>query len=363
MDLLKPPEPLHLSGNVSENWKRFKQRFELFLQATAVEKAPRSDSSKVALLLSFAGDEVLDIFNNFQYGPEESKECYDTVVQKFDAYFSEYIPGKHLVLADMLSRSTADNQDEAGATTDVEVHAIQLLGYRVTEATQKELQAATARDRYLQSVIASLSVGLPVQDSGDDFWLGLLAYRSTPLEDGRSPGELLQGRRLRANLPDFSAVTATNVKKHSQAQGGRPLPPLQKGVVVRLRDAAWSRKAQVVGSPYPRSYLVKTEDQKLLRRNRRHLLQTGERFIEESDDDIDTSPADNVGGHPTVATSTSPANGRRREVPTSGDPSPPVVRQSTPPPTPALRRSTRTVKPPQRLHYDKDFNQVSDIIF
>ncbi|XP_049273639.1 uncharacterized protein K02A2.6-like [Rhipicephalus sanguineus] len=74
-----------------------------------------------------------------------------------------YIPGKHLVLADMLSRSTADNQDEAGATTDVEVHAIQLLGYRVTKATQKELQAATARDRYLQSVIASLSEGLPVQ--------------------------------------------------------------------------------------------------------------------------------------------------------------------------------------------------------
>lgn len=159
-------------------------------------------------------------------------------------------------------------------------------------------------------------------------------------------------------------MTATDVKKHSQAQGGRPLPPLQKGDVVRLRDAAWSRKAQVVGSPYPRSYLVKTEDQKLLRRNRRHLLQTGERFIEESDDDIDTSSADNnVGGHPTVATSTSPANGRRREVPTSGDPSPPVVRQSTSPPTPALRRSTRTVKPPQRLHYDKDFNQVYDIIF
>ncbi|KAH6927339.1 hypothetical protein HPB50_001990 [Hyalomma asiaticum] len=60
----------------------------------------------------------------------------------------------------------------------------------------------------------------------------------------------------------------------------------------------------------------------------RHLLQTDERFFEESDDDIDTSPADNnVGGHLTVATSTSPANGRRRGVPTSGNPSPPVVRQ------------------------------------
>ncbi|KAL3259444.1 hypothetical protein MRX96_002087 [Rhipicephalus microplus] len=96
------------------------------------------------------------------------------------------------------------------------------------------------------------------------------------------------------------------------------------------------------------SYLVKTENQKLLRRNRRHL--------QESDDDIDTSSADNnVCGHPTVATSTSPANGRRREVPTSDDPSPPVVLQSTSPPKPALRRSTRTVKPPKRLHYDKDF--------
>lgn len=65
MDLLKPPEPLRLSGNLSENWKRFKQRFELFLQATAAEKSPRFDSSKVVLLLSFAGEEVLDIFNNF----------------------------------------------------------------------------------------------------------------------------------------------------------------------------------------------------------------------------------------------------------------------------------------------------------
>ncbi|XP_077494383.1 uncharacterized protein LOC144105044 [Amblyomma americanum] len=89
MDLLKVPEPLRLSGNLSENWQRFKQKFELYLQATTVEKAPKSDASKAAHLLSFAGDEALDIFNNFQYGPGESKESYGTVVQKFGAYFSE----------------------------------------------------------------------------------------------------------------------------------------------------------------------------------------------------------------------------------------------------------------------------------
>ncbi|XP_077502373.1 uncharacterized protein LOC144113241 [Amblyomma americanum] len=89
MDLLKVPEPLRLSGNLSENWLRFKQKFELYLQATAVKKAPKSDASKAALLLSFAGDEALDIFNNFQYSPGESKKSYGTVVQKFNAYFSE----------------------------------------------------------------------------------------------------------------------------------------------------------------------------------------------------------------------------------------------------------------------------------
>ncbi|XP_075738735.1 uncharacterized protein LOC142784003 [Rhipicephalus microplus] len=351
MDLLKPPEPLRLSGNLSENWKRFKQSFELFLQATAAEKSPRSDSSKVALLLSFAGDEVLDIFNNFQYGPGESKESYDTVVRKFDAYFSEEPLKKELQR--MIQGGIIVKENEP---TDW-----------VTSACKNAKKGPDASCFGLGLTLRLLpwcNFVLHAANSGDDFWLGLLAYRSTPLEDGRSPGELLQGRRLRANLPDFSTVTATDVKKHSQAQGGRPLPPLQNGDVVRLRDAAWSRKAQVVGSPYPRSYLVKTENQKLLRRNRRHLLQTGERFIEERDDDIDTSSADNnVGGHPTVATSTSPANARRRKVPTSDDPSPPVVRQSTSPPTPALRRSTPTVKPPQSLHYDKDFNQVYDIIF
>ncbi|XP_049273552.1 uncharacterized protein LOC125759178 [Rhipicephalus sanguineus] len=245
------------------------------------------------------------------------------------------------------------------------------VGFGVRWRRRYDFTHVTSSPHYLQSnglaekgVQVAKRILKKTAGSGDDFWLGLLVCRSTPLEYGRSPGELLQGRRLRANLADFSAVTATDVEKHSQAQGGRPLPPLQNGVVVRLRDAAWPRKAQVVGSPYPRAYFVKTEDQKLLRRSRRNLLQTGERFVEESDGDIDTSPADNsVGGHPTVATSTSPANGRRREVPRSGDPSPLVVRQSTPPPTPALRRSARTVKPPQRLHYDKDFKPVFDIFF
>ncbi len=39
------------------------------------------------------------------------------------------------------------------------------------------------------------------KDSGTDFYQSLLVYRTTPLECGVSPAQLLMGRRLRSNLP------------------------------------------------------------------------------------------------------------------------------------------------------------------
>ncbi|KAH7982491.1 hypothetical protein HPB52_005387 [Rhipicephalus sanguineus] len=86
---LRPPEPLQLTGNLASNWKSFKQKFDLFLQATASKEHPRTESSKAALLLSVAGDDALDAFNTFQFADEESREDYGTVVRKFEAYYSE----------------------------------------------------------------------------------------------------------------------------------------------------------------------------------------------------------------------------------------------------------------------------------
>lgn len=76
----------------------------------------------------------------------------------------QYVPGKQLVLADTLSQSPPKAQcDEAGPTEDVEVHAVQLLGYLVAAVTQKKLAAETARDSYLHIVIANLSASQPAQ--------------------------------------------------------------------------------------------------------------------------------------------------------------------------------------------------------
>lgn len=86
---LRHPEPLQLTGNLASNWKRFKQKFDLFLQATTSKEHPRTESSKAALLLSVAGDDALDAFNTFQFVDGESQEDYETVVRKFEAYCSE----------------------------------------------------------------------------------------------------------------------------------------------------------------------------------------------------------------------------------------------------------------------------------
>ncbi|XP_072145551.1 uncharacterized protein [Dermacentor andersoni] len=92
MELAKPPEHLQLSGssdNIAKNWNVFIQKFELFLQATASTKEPRSEAVKAALLLSVAGDDALEVFNSFTFLEAERKDDYTTVVRKLKEYCEE----------------------------------------------------------------------------------------------------------------------------------------------------------------------------------------------------------------------------------------------------------------------------------
>ncbi|XP_070378787.1 uncharacterized protein [Dermacentor albipictus] len=165
--------------------------------------------------------------------------------------------------------------------------------------------------------------------------------RSSPLEDGQSPGELLQGRRLRTTLPDFNEAHRQSVKKHEQYRTPRrSLAPLQKGQVVRVRGDSWSPKAKILNATaQPRSYQVATEDGDVLRRNRQHLMATAEPFsIAPSDDDI---PDD------------SHENGSPCQVQSNNESAPAIT-----PPTREPRRSQRERRQPQRLRYDDNFVQV-----
>ncbi|XP_064468653.1 uncharacterized protein K02A2.6-like [Ornithodoros turicata] len=73
-------------------------------------------------------------------------------------------------------------------------------------------------------------------EANEDFWLGLLSYRSAPLDDCRSPSELLMGCRIMSRLPDFSPhIPVAPTKRQQACDSGVPLRPLQEGDLVRIR--------------------------------------------------------------------------------------------------------------------------------
>lgn len=76
-----------------------------------------------------------------------------------------YVPGKQLLLADMLSRASvkgaADNADNNN--DDVEVHAVSVVDSLVSETMWKELASETRKDTQLAAVLKHLENGQPIE--------------------------------------------------------------------------------------------------------------------------------------------------------------------------------------------------------
>lgn len=70
--------------------------------------------------------------------------CYDLDLQ--------FIPGKQLVLADMLSRATSRQAGDTNSD-DVEVHAVSVMSSLVSNQTWKRLAAETERDEQLKGTL------------------------------------------------------------------------------------------------------------------------------------------------------------------------------------------------------------------
>ena len=82
----KLPEYLSLQGNPSENWRRWIQRFELYL--VAKEKTKKPDPTKISMLLSAVGPEALERYNHFEWREGEDKNKFDHVKAKFEKEFA-----------------------------------------------------------------------------------------------------------------------------------------------------------------------------------------------------------------------------------------------------------------------------------
>lgn len=82
--LLKQPAPMSMSGDLSINWKKFNEQFEIYMLASNGDALPAP--RKAALLLHIIGYEALEIYRSFQLTNEE-KQDPEVIKQKFEAYF------------------------------------------------------------------------------------------------------------------------------------------------------------------------------------------------------------------------------------------------------------------------------------
>ena len=64
------PNQVSFEGNVA--WKRFKQKFEIFVIASGNEK--KSNKEKCCMLLNLAGEQAIEVFNTFTFEGEKDDD-------------------------------------------------------------------------------------------------------------------------------------------------------------------------------------------------------------------------------------------------------------------------------------------------
>ena len=183
-----------------------------------------------------------------------------------------------------------------------------------------------------------------------DIYKALLSDRTTPLQHGYAPATLMMGRNLKGTLPIHPSRLTTAIsaeftedrrrqhemQKKYYDEGKKPLKELVPGDQVRVQDEKtgnWSTTAIVKDAePDTRSYTVQTSNGAQYRRNRIHL---------KPQDNIEpapvSAPPQNIASTPLQNTAdASPLKSMSDEAQRALD-------------TSELRRSTRIIKPPQRL--------------
>jgi len=224
-------------------------------------------------------------------------------------------------------------------------------------------QANGMAERCIQTVKRTIK---KCKKTGHDIHLALLCLKTTPIDHNLpAPCQLLNGRMYKSNLPCVSMMYSDNMNKHvvrdnlaerqdkqkeHYDRGSKSLKPLyEKGQVVFLDEKGkWTKSGEIVDANHEhRMYKVKTDNDKVYVRNRRHLRvsnhnvpQVNTDDVVEEDIDMSKSPVENRVDTPPESQKT--VETKQSEATQSGNRSPDK-------PEIVPRRSQRQVKTPSRL--------------
>ena len=84
MDRFLPPQQLSLTGNLAENWRRFKQQYEIYEIASGTDK--KDAKVRAMTFLHVVGLESLEIYNTFSWENEDDKLKIDKIFEQFADY-------------------------------------------------------------------------------------------------------------------------------------------------------------------------------------------------------------------------------------------------------------------------------------
>ena len=80
---MKTPPPLSFDGNIKENWTKWKQRFDLYMEATDLDTKP--EARRIAVFLHTIEEEALEKYNTFGLSADDKKK-FDAVAGAFENY-------------------------------------------------------------------------------------------------------------------------------------------------------------------------------------------------------------------------------------------------------------------------------------
>ena len=163
--------------------------------------------------------------------------------------------------------------------------------------------------RYIQIVKNLLT---KAKQSGKDPYLAMLESRNCPIENLSSPPQLIYGRCLRSLLPIYQeklkikSINADNIqdekvqKKSKRAfyhdQHAKCQKQLKEGQDVYVyQNEKWKEAVVKKKCAEPRSYIIKTQDGKIYRRNQDRLrtVKSAETSVEISHNENDNVNDDN----------------------------------------------------------------------
>ena len=86
MDNINQIGPLNHSGNLSDNWQRWKQRWNLYWKASGLNTKPAD--VQCAMLLHLIGEDSLRVYNTFEFSNPEDVNKLEIIIKKFDDHFN-----------------------------------------------------------------------------------------------------------------------------------------------------------------------------------------------------------------------------------------------------------------------------------